>query len=273
MVSICEVATAVVVDGRVRNHTPIPAPTTTMTAAAMITRHFVTRRLRPTGCSLSSCPSCPSGAGSPVRHPVRPTGWLPVRRPRVDRRGHCSAPTLERSWIFLGRSLERDGTPGRPGTSGQSGRGGTGKVRTGRWGRGSSVGPFLGPPLVHRGRCRAAKYHDPRGGGVPTGDRPSRCTEVADAVGWAAVRRTAGGSGRDLPDGGLGDLARPDARRADVESPRRTVDQCPDPLDVGIPPPLGPSVGVADVHAEPWLLTAYLTHRCHDASTSSRTPG
>src|ERR1035437_3212895 len=80
------------------------------------------------------------------------------------------------------------------------------------------------------------------------------------------------GSGGDVADRALGDLARPDARRADLKTLGRPVDDGTDPLDIGIPTTLGAPVGVTDVHSERRLLAADLTHRCHDASTSSQKP-
>ena len=150
-------------------------------------------------------------------------------------------------------------------------------------------------------RCRASGWPSwppswrpitGRSGSFPDRGPPSRCgsrkrsptrSTVEDAwstpsVKWSrriqlGSRRSArsagsGDSGRDVADRPLDDLARPDARRADVEPPGRPVHQGPDPLDVRIPAPLGPPVGVADVHAERRLLATHLAHRCHDAPTS-----
>ena len=44
----------------------------------------------------------------------------------------------------------------------------------------------------------------------------------------------------------------------------------PDALDVGVPAPLGPPVGVADAHAERRMLAAHLTYRCHRLAHLSR---
>ena len=87
-------------------------------------------------------------------------------------------------------------------------------------------------------------------GSTASGERPG--LGVAQL---AAVRR-----GRRR---GLGDLAGPDARRADVQPLGGAVDQRPHPLDVGVPAPLGAPVGVADVHAERRPLAADVAHRCH----------
>ena len=48
-----------------------------------------------------------------------------------------------------------------------------------------------------------------------------------------------------------------------MESLRCTVDERAHPLHVGVPPPLGTPVRVADVHAERRLLAADVAHRCH----------
>src|SRR4051794_41031843 len=64
---------------------------------------------------------------------------------------------------------------------------------------------------------------------------------------------------------GLGDLAGADAGGADVDALRGPVDDGPHPLDVGIPAPLHPAMGVTDRVAERGMLAAYLTDRCHDA--------
>src|SRR5690606_15458475 len=61
----------------------------------------------------------------------------------------------------------------------------------------------------------------------------------------------------------LGDLAGPDAARADVEALRGAVHDGPHPLDVRVPPTLGAPVRVADVHPEGRVLPAHLAHCCH----------
>src|SRR5207302_523551 len=81
---------------------------------------------------------------------------------------------------------------------------------------------------------------------------------------------------RDRSVGELLDLARLQARCADVHALGRAVDQRAHALDVGVPATLGPPVGVADPHAEGGVLPAHLTHRCHrtgEDSSSVRLPG
>src|SRR5438477_11628558 len=76
---------------------------------------------------------------------------------------------------------------------------------------------------------------------------------------WSAARL---GRERGLV-GGLLDLSGADAGGADVDPLGGAVDQGADPLDVGVPPALGPAVRVADAHTERGMLAAHLTHRCH----------
>src|SRR5689334_5513876 len=66
----------------------------------------------------------------------------------------------------------------------------------------------------------------------------------------------------------LGDLAGLDAAGADVQALRGAVDDGPDLLDVGVPPTLGATVRVADVHPEGRVLPAHLAHSCHRSVTS-----
>jgi hypothetical protein len=64
---------------------------------------------------------------------------------------------------------------------------------------------------------------------------------------------------------GLLHLACLEAGGADVESSRRAVHDRADLLDVGVPTPLGPPVGVAELHPEAGVLAADLAHGRHDA--------
>jgi hypothetical protein len=57
------------------------------------------------------------------------------------------------------------------------------------------------------------------------------------AISSSALNAAAKDRPRNLPNGFL-DLARLDTGRTDVDALRRTVDDGPDPLDVGIPTPL-----------------------------------
>ena len=62
---------------------------------------------------------------------------------------------------------------------------------------------------------------------------------------------------------GANDLAGLQALRADVQPARRAVHQDPNPLDVRIPPAVGPAVRVRHLHAEEWSLPAYFAHCSH----------
>src|SRR5581483_5755712 len=59
------------------------------------------------------------------------------------------------------------------------------------------------------------------------------------------------------------DLPRLEAGGADPHPLRGTGHHGPDPLDVGVPAPLRPAVGVAHPHAHPGPLPADLTDRRH----------
>ena len=50
-----------------------------------------------------------------------------------------------------------------------------------------------------------------------------------------------------------------------MDALRGAVHDRPDPLHVGVPAPLGATVGVAQAHAEPRRLAADVTDRCHRA--------
>src|ERR1700675_1065697 len=62
----------------------------------------------------------------------------------------------------------------------------------------------------------------------------------------------------------LHDLARLDARRADVQPAGSAIDDGAHLLDVGVPAALGAAMRVADAHAEVRTLTAHLAYRRHD---------
>ena len=123
-----------------------------------------------------------------------------------------------------------------------------------RCGSRSTAGPGQRPPAGVDARC-------------PRGEALSRAVGSSSPGG---LRRGLGPgcSGRDVPDRPLDDLARADARGAGVDPLGRSVHQGPNLLDVRVPTPLGPAVGVADVHAERRLFPTDLTHRCHDVPTS-----
>ena len=70
----------------------------------------------------------------------------------------------------------------------------------------------------------------------------------------------------------FGHLARTDAGRADRKPLGRGPHQNPDPLDVGVPTPLGAAVGVAYAHPERRVLPTYFAHGSHFHSSKAFAP-
>src|SRR5688572_17594853 len=66
--------------------------------------------------------------------------------------------------------------------------------------------------------------------------------------------------------GGLGDLIRPDAPRADPHVAAGPVHDGANPLEVRLEPAGGHVVGVAGLSAHHWLLPAHFTLLCHGLS-------
>src|ERR671919_259992 len=97
------------------------------------------------------------------------------------------------------------------------------------------------------------------------GIRASRASDAA----MRAWRSTVATLSRDDEPGQPGksavrlDLPGFEALGAAVPPPGNAVDHGSDALDVGVPPPVRPAVGVGDLHPEPGMPPADLADRCH----------
>ena len=134
----------------------------------------------------------------------------------------------------------------------------------------------LAPPIAigvctaDRAQTGVGRGHGggPAAGSTAGAERPAPVV-TGPAGSTAAGRSGRGGRGRAA--GGLGDLPGPDAGGADRDATGGPVHEGADLLDVRVPAPLGPAVGVAHAHPERGVLATDFTNGSHDADSPRET--
>ena len=188
-------------------------------------------------------------------------GHEPVRaRPGGHHRGQGQGAAAVR------READHPGAAGRPARAPAGASGGS---RTGRPCRGCSArsvrasprGPAATPASSSSATARATGPTSPGSSCCPS-DRPSPALRQAKGdpgVPFFLTRRCSRGGQTDGDSrlGGLRDPVTLQALRADPDAPGRALDEHPDRLQVRIPAPLGPVVGVADIVAGDRPLAAH----------------
>ena len=194
----------------------------------------------------------------PGRHPLPTTESFTSLAPTYGQviRGVSFTP-------ITSRPIPARGTLGAPAS-----------VRPRPWAAGSSSGTgacasgprfraFVREPAEKRRRRWRAAAHVALVSLAVRGSAP-----VGGLAGWRAggSARSAGRAGLVRPAGRLGDLAGPDTGGADVQpTGAEPFTRGSDPLDVGVPAPLGATVGVAEVHPERRVLATHFANGSHDA--------